>query len=154
MGIINRLKYHLEQILGHEVGICLVATLQINHISSKSLLDLGKKRDDKDVAGIERAVEEIARFKGVRSDKFYLTMCFTMPSMTSSLLVLRTTGGAQPSIRSVVKLKEKQKADSPWVIFPWSDIPFRIAMANPFYKSMLDAIAILGQGTRPLPMIS
>jgi hypothetical protein len=37
----HRLKYHLAQIPGHEVGICPNATPEIIHIANKSLVDMG-----------------------------------------------------------------------------------------------------------------
>ena len=42
---ISRLKYHLAQIVGHEVGICEQATPLIIQIAKKSLHDLNVKRD-------------------------------------------------------------------------------------------------------------
>jgi hypothetical protein len=70
-----------------------------------------------------------------------------MPSTTSSFFVPRTTPGAQPSIRSMVKIKEKQEADKlVGKCFLWSDIPFNIAKNNPFYQSMFDVVAIVGPG--------
>jgi hypothetical protein len=41
----QRLKYHLAQIPGHEVGICKKATPEIIHIANKALDDMGIARD-------------------------------------------------------------------------------------------------------------
>jgi hypothetical protein len=68
-----------------------------------------------------------------------------MPSTTSSFSVPRTIGGAQPSIRLVVKIKEKQEADElVGRCFLWSDIPFSTAKNNSFYRSMFDSFPIVG----------
>jgi hypothetical protein len=95
------------------------------------------------------------RSKGGRSDSVSSASPSTMPSSTSSFFVPRTTPGAQPSIRSIVKIKEKQEVDKlVGKCFLWSDIPFNIAKNNPFYQPMFDVVAIVGPGTRPLPMMS
>jgi hypothetical protein len=54
------------------------------------------------------------RSEGRRSDSVSsapITSPSTMPSSTSYFFVPRTTSGAQPYIRSIVKTKEKQKVD-------------------------------------------
>ena len=43
-GGVSRLKYHLAQIVGHEVGICEQATPEIVQIVNKSLHDMNMKR--------------------------------------------------------------------------------------------------------------
>jgi hypothetical protein len=47
------------------------------------------------------------RSEGGRSDSVSSASPSTMPSSTSSFFVPRTTPGAQPSIRSIEKIKEK-----------------------------------------------
>jgi hypothetical protein len=65
-----------------------------------------------------------------------------MPSSTSPFFVARSRG--QPSIRALVKRKEREEADKIVTkCFLWSDIPFNIAK-NPFYHAMFEAVAILG----------
>jgi hypothetical protein len=61
--------------------------------------------------------------------------------------VPRTTPGAQPSIRSVLKKKEKKEADRAVgrCLF-WSDIPLSITKNNPFWQPMCDAIVVVGPG--------
>ena len=71
----------------------------------------------------------------------------TMPASASTYYVPRTTLGAQPSIRSMVKVKEKIEADKlVGRCFLWSDIPFNIAKTNPFYQPMFDAAVVVGLG--------
>jgi hypothetical protein len=47
-GGINRLKYHLAQILGHEVGVCPDATPEIIHIVDKALDAMGIAREHRE----------------------------------------------------------------------------------------------------------
>ena len=72
----------------------------------------------------------------------------TMPSMASTFYIPRTTVGAQPSIRSMVKIK----AETIKLVgrcFLWSGIPFSIAKTNPFYQPMFDVVVVVGRGIRP-----
>jgi hypothetical protein len=66
---------------------------------------------------------------------------------TSFFVPERTTVGAQPSIRSMLKKKEKEEADRVVgrCLF-WSDIPLNITKNNPFWQSMCDAIVVVGPG--------
>jgi hypothetical protein len=62
--------------------------------------------------------------------------------------VPRSTPRGQPSIRSLIKTKEKEEADKLVAkCFLWSDIPFNIAK-NPFYHSMFEVVAIVSPGYR------
>jgi hypothetical protein len=54
-GRINRLKYHLTKIPGHEVDICLASTLEIVHIANQSILDIARKRDQREEMRLELA---------------------------------------------------------------------------------------------------
>ena len=47
-GGVNHLKYHLAKISGYDVDACLKTTLKIMHVVNQSLLDLAKKRDEKE----------------------------------------------------------------------------------------------------------
>jgi hypothetical protein len=67
------------------------------------------------------------------------------PQRAHLFFVPRTMPGAQPSIRSMVKIKEKQEADKLVCrCFVWSDISFSVIKNNPFYQSMFDVVAIVG----------
>ena len=140
-GGINKLKYHLAQIVGHEVGICEQATPKIVQIANKSLHDMNMK---KDVRASVRT--EIGRSRtGSESFTSVAPSSSTMPSSASTYCVPRTTPSAQPSIRSMVKVKEKVEADKlVGRCFLWSDIPFSIAKTNPFYQPMFDAAVVVG----------
>jgi hypothetical protein len=108
---------------------------------------MGISRDNREAVRVELGKGGVARSEGGRSDNVSSASPSTMPSMTSSFFVPRTTLGAQPSIRSMVKIKEKQEADKlVGRCFLWSDIPFNIAKNNPFYQSMFDVVAIVGLG--------
>jgi hypothetical protein len=67
--------------------------------------------------------------------------------IATSFFVPRTGHGAQPSIKSVVKKKEKQEADRVMgrCLF-WSDLPLSITKTNPFWQPMCDAIVVVGPG--------
>jgi len=68
---------------------------------------------------------------------------------SSSYFVPRTTPGAQPSIRSSVKKREKKEADKVMAkCLYWSDLPLSITRNNPFWQPMCDAIAIVSPGYR------
>jgi hypothetical protein len=47
-GGINRLKYHLAKIVGHEVEICLVGTLDVVLIAKNSILDITGKKNQRE----------------------------------------------------------------------------------------------------------
>jgi hypothetical protein len=65
----------------------------------------------------------------------------------SPFFLTRTTLGAQPSIKSVLKKKEKKEADRVVGRCPfWSDIPLSITKNNPFWQPMCDAIVVVGPG--------
>ena len=62
----------------------------------------------------------------------------------------RCNPGGQPSIRSMVKVKEKEDAHKRFGrCLLWSAIPFNFAK-NPFYVCMFEAAAIVGPGFKPL----
>jgi hypothetical protein len=140
MGGITRLKYHLAKISGHEVDICPNSTPEIMHIANKALEDMGLAREYR-----EAKKAQFARGGGGISEEG--SSAASIPPSTSSFFVPRTTPGAQPSIRSMVKQKEKEEADKlVGKCFLWSDIPFNIAKNNPFYQPMFDAVVVVGPG--------
>jgi hypothetical protein len=68
-----------------------------------------------------------------------------MPSTSSPSFVSRTISGTQPSIRSLVKIKEKKEASK--IVGRcclWSDIPFNIVKNILFYQSMFDDDVVVG----------
>jgi hypothetical protein len=103
MGRITRLKYHLAKIPGHEVDICPKSTPEIMHIANKALEDIDLARDYR-----EAKKAQFARGGGISEEG---SSAASIPPSTSSYFVSRTTPGAQPSIRSMVKQKEKEEAD-------------------------------------------
>jgi hypothetical protein len=104
MGGITQLKYHLAKIPGHEVDICPNSTPKIMCIANKALKDMGLAREYK-----EAKKAQFARGGGGISEEG--SSVASIPPSTSSFFVPRTTPGAQPSIRSMVKQKEKEEAD-------------------------------------------
>jgi hypothetical protein len=84
---------------------------------------------------------------GTRSEIVSSIAVASIPSSTSLFFVPRTTPGAQPSIRSMVKQKEKEEVDKMVCeCFLWSEIPFNIAKNNPFYQRMFDAVVVVVLG--------
>jgi hypothetical protein len=139
MGGITRLKYHLARISGHEVEICKNSTPEIMHIANKALEELGLTRDYN-----KAKKAQFAKTGGISEEG---SSAASIPPSTSSYFVSRTTPGAQPSIKSMVKQKEKEEADKlVGKCFLWSDIPFNIAKNNPFYQPMFDAVVVVGPG--------
>ena len=80
---------------------------EIIHIAKKELDDLGIKRDTREAVKAQFGKGGGARLEEGRSDSVSSTSHSTMPSVTPSFFVPRTTPIAQPSIRSIVKIKEK-----------------------------------------------
>jgi hypothetical protein len=138
-GGISRLKYHLAKIPGNEVGICPASTPEIVHIANQSIFDMNRKRDQREEMRLELANRSTS-ISGVgesQSSGSHSTM--PSPSTSSPFFVPRSVPRGQPSIRSMVKTKEKEEADKIVArCFLWSDIPFNIAKNNPFYHSMFE----------------
>jgi hypothetical protein len=93
------------------VGICPKASPKIIHISNKALDDMGIARDNKEVVKPQFGRGGGGISVGGGSDNVSSSSPSTMPSLTSSFFVTRTTPGAKPSIKSIVKIKEKQEVD-------------------------------------------
>jgi hypothetical protein len=137
MGRITQRKYHLARIPRHEVDICPNSTPEIMHIANKALEDLGLTRDYN-----KAKKAQFARTGGISKEG---SSAVSIPPSPSSYFVSRTTPGAQPSIRSMVKQKEKEESDKlVGKCFLWNDIPFNIAKNNPLYQPMFDAVDVVG----------
>ena len=67
-GGISRLKYHLAKVVGHEVDVCLIITLEVMCIANQSLLDMARKRDEKEEFIDELASRAQSRTMGATSD--------------------------------------------------------------------------------------
>jgi len=152
-GGIYRLKYHIAQIQGQNIGICDKSTPELIAKAKHAIEGYARKKDLK-----ESMRREIAsRSKGSNTGTFNTlgsvgagsTGESAMPSETSPFFVPRTTPGAQPSIKSMLKPTEKKQADKlVGRCLLWSDIPFNFAR-NPFYVSMFEAVSIVGPGYKP-----
>ena len=116
---------------------------KIVQIANKSLHDMNMKR-------VVRASvrTEIGRSRtGSESFTSATPSSSTMSSSASTYYLPRTTPSAQPSIKSMVKVKEKVEANKlVGRCFLWSDIPFNIAKTNPFYQPMFDDVVVVGPG--------
>jgi hypothetical protein len=156
---ISRLKYHLAKIPRFDVDPCPKSTPEIVHIANQSLIDMANKRDATEARKKELARSIANRYSGTSASEGGPAVpqshssatgpsTSPAPSSTSSYFVMRSTPGGQPSIWSLIKIKETEEADKLVAkCFLWSDIPFNIAN-NPFYHPMFEAAAIVGLGYR------
>eukprot|EP00253_Pinus_taeda_P033801 PITA_33801 len=148
-GGINRLKFHLGQILGQNVELCAKPTPEIIRRAIQLLMD---KEDGKDTrATLRNQLVGGSRVGGIVSGSASTAASPSSPMGThpsiSSFFVPRTTAGSQPGIKSSMKKKEKAEADrlvSRCLL--WSDVPFNIVKTNPFYQPMFDVVAVVGLG--------
>ena len=149
-GGISRLKYHLAQIAGHDVGPSKETTLEIIAKATQAIEGTGLRKQYKEAVRNQLASRSGSAAgvgaSGTSPDTdTHSTQQSTSPFMVSS----RCNPGGQPSIRSMVKVKEK--ADAHKLIgrcLLWSAIPFNFAK-NPFYVSMFEAAALVGAGFKP-----
>jgi hypothetical protein len=145
-GGICRLKYHLAKMPGHDVDVCPKTNTEIMRIAFDSLEAKDRKKDEATTKKAELSVRSsvTSTLEGQCSGRGFTgsgTGRFT------TFFVLLTTPGAQPSIRSLLKKKEKEEADRDVGRFIfWSDIPLSITKNNSFCQSMCDAIVVVGPG--------
>ena len=91
---ISRLKYHLAKLVGHEVDVCPAVTLEVMPIANQSILDMAKKRDEKEEFRNELASRTQSRTMGATSDMHSFSSSTrhphpTMPSSTSPFVASR-----------------------------------------------------------------
>ena len=113
---ISRLKYHLAQLIGHEVDICKNFTPKIIHRTKLVIEGIGKRKDERDALRKELGIRAAlgSRIIGhtlgeVGSET--LSSTSTVPSFTSPFFVPRFLPSGQSSIRSMVKIEVKKEAD-------------------------------------------
>jgi hypothetical protein len=146
------MQYHLAKILGYEVGNCPNSSPKLVVKATQALEDYGKKiyteAKKKEIASRSKSNTHTLGAAGVDSSEIHSSKS-AMPTTMSPFFVPRSTPDAQPSIRSMLKIKEKEVVNK--IVgrcLLWSDIPFNFAR-NPFYVSMFEAIAIVGPGYKP-----
>jgi hypothetical protein len=107
---ICKLKYHLAKILGHGIEVCGSTTLKIMRISFDSLEAKDKKKNDVALRKAELSFTSSVTStpKGHGSGRGSTDSGI---KRLSPFFPTRTTLGAQPSIRSMLKKKEKKEAD-------------------------------------------
>ena len=147
-GGITRLKYHLAKILGHDVVPRCKVEPELMRVVHDALHTKDKK---KEAAAAKKA--QLATFR-IESSRQSISPTAgsgrgSTATRSSSYFVPRTIVGAQPSIKSLVKMREKKEADKVMAkCLYWSDLPLSITRNNPFWQPMCDAIAIVGPGYR------
>lgn len=133
MGAVYRLKYHLAQIPGCDVGPCTNTNAEIIRRAMRSLEELEQDKVTKADMKKQLAGSLLGCEYGSGTGSTSASMSTTNPVATSSFLVPRTTASSQPSITSMLKIKEEEQADKLLGKFLlWSDIPFNVARNNPF----------------------
>eukprot|EP00253_Pinus_taeda_P001982 PITA_01982 len=142
-GGVYRLKYHLAQIPGHDVGSCTNTNIELIQRAMRALGELEQTREAKEEfkRQLKRSTE------GSEPSGTGSTAASANPVAASSFFVPQTTAGSQPSIISMLKRTEKEQADNLLAKFLlWSDIPFNIVRNNPFFQPTVDAISSVGSG--------
>jgi hypothetical protein len=148
-------KIPLAKIPGNEVDICpesseelvVKATKAIEDYSTNKKYTEAKKKEMVSRSRLRGSTHTHGAM-GVESSEIHSSQ-YVMPTTTSSYFMPRTTPGAQPSIKSMLKKREKEEADKlVGRCLQWSDIPFNFAR-NPFYVSMFEVASIVGLGYEP-----
>lgn len=130
------MKYHLARLLGHDVGLCTVSSLELIQEALEAIDEKDRKKEEAERNKVERA----SRYFGISSFDFEAKgsgrgsiASAATASVRSSFFVPLTGHGAQPSIKSIVKKKEKQEVDRVMGRCRfWSDLPLNITKTNPF----------------------
>jgi hypothetical protein len=151
-GGVYRLKYHLAKISGHEVGICPNSSPELVVKATKALEEYAENKKyteakKKEMASRSKSSTHTLGVVGVGSSEIHSSQS-VMPIATSPFFVPRSTSGAQPSIGSMLKIKEKEADKIVGRCLLWSDIPFNFAK-NPFYVSMFEVVTIVGPEYKP-----
>jgi hypothetical protein len=111
-GGVYRLKYHLAKIPRHEVEICPISSPELVVKATKALEDYTEnkkyaKAKKKEMASNSKSSTHTLGAMGVESSEIQSSQS-AMPIATSPFFVPRSTHGAQPSIRSMLKKKKKE----------------------------------------------
>ena len=150
------MKYHLTKIPGHDIEVCGSTTPKIMRIAFDSLEAKDKKKNDAAARKAELSFRSSATStaEGQGSGRGSIDSG-TGSRRLSPFFPELTTPGAQPSIRSMLKKKEKKEADRVVgrCLF-WSDIPLSITKNNPFYNRCVMPLLLLAQGIKSLPLRS
>ena len=104
------MKYHLAKILGHDVEVCLKTNPEIMKIKFDSLDAKDKKKDEAAAKKVELSIRSSATstLEGQCNGRGSIDSGI---GRFTSFFVPRTTPRAQPSIKSVLKKKEKKETD-------------------------------------------
>ena len=114
LGGVNRLKYHLAKIPGNEVDICPESSEELVAKATKALEEYSTNKQYTEAKKKEIASRSKSRGSththgamGVESSEIHSSQSI-IPTATSSYFMPRTTPGAQPSIKSMLKKKERR----------------------------------------------
>jgi hypothetical protein len=154
---INHLKHNLAKIPPIVIHIATQSTSPpiVIHIATQSTLKITKKKDKRGSLRLEIATRKVVRTSrityfsrvgGTRGSESQSSATHsTMTSTSPPFILPRSSPRAQPSIRSLVKIREKREVNK--IVskcFLCNDTPFSIAKNNLIYKSMFEVVAIVG----------
>ena len=111
---VYRLKYHLAKIPGHEVEICPISNPELVVKATKALEDYAENKKyaeakKKEMASRSKSSTHTLGAMGVESSEIHSSQSI-MPTATSPFVVPRSTLGAQPSIRSMLKKRKERRS--------------------------------------------
>jgi hypothetical protein len=144
---------YMLKVPGHEVGICSNSSPELVVKATKALEEYAENKKyaeakKKEMASRSKSSTHTLGAVGVGSSEVHSPQ-FVMPTTISPFFVPRSTPDAQPFIRSMLKIKQKEEVNK--IVgrcLLWSDIPFNF-WKSPFFVSMFEAVAIVGLGYKP-----
>jgi hypothetical protein len=111
------LKYHLAKIPGNEVDICPKSSEELVAKATKAIEEYSKNKKYTEAKKKKMASRSKTRASththgamGVESSEIHSSQS-AMPTATSSYFMPRTTPGAQPSIKSMLKKKRERRSE-------------------------------------------
>jgi len=147
-GGVSKLKYHLAKLLGHDASIYPIVTSKIMRSTHDSINAKDRKKEETATNKTKLAAFGLARSSGVSTTATEGIGRGSTESTTeraSFFFAPRTGVGAQPSIKSAIKKREKE--ETYWVMgrcLFWSDLHLTITKNNPFWQPMCDVVAVDG----------
>jgi hypothetical protein len=115
-GGVYQLKYHLAKIPGNEVGICTESSEELVAKATKAIEEYSTNKKYTEAKKKEMASRSRSRGSthtlgamGVESSELHSSQS-VMPTTTSSYFMPKTTPGAQPSIKSMLKKKRERRS--------------------------------------------
>ena len=140
-----RLKYHLARLHGHDVGLCIVSSLELIQKALEAIDEKDRKKEDAERKKVERASRSFgissSDFEAKGSERGSTASLATasanvVGSGRSSFFVPRTGHGSQPSIKSV----EDMPKDLPACSTSFLSVFFINCFKSFLYNSTLEIV--------------